>query len=149
MGDKRLLLCAVVMFFYVTGSLTAKDAEPTRLYVAGDSEAAIEARRVLAKVHGESEGRACFSVEPEAKSELTLKIGERETSGGLNAMFGLGVNYTTTVVTGQLMDRKGTIIWEDSKQGAAGLVHDGSGAGARNLLRGLWKAQGCTKRGLK
>lgn len=150
MGDK-VLLCAVlvVLLFSAVISAFAGRDEPTRVYVAGDSEAAIETRRVLARVYSEAESRACFSVEDDGKADLTLKIGEREASGGLNAMFGLGVNYTTTVVTGQLVDKSGKILWEDSKQGAAGLVHDGAGAGVHNLLRGLWKVQGCSKRGTR
>lgn len=124
------LLCADCSFGYAQ----------SKLYVAGDSEAAIETRRVLGRT-------ACFDLASDQKAAvLTLKINEHDAPGGLNAMFALGKMPSTTVVTGQLLDRDGKVLWEDSKQGPAGFVHDGAGAGAHNLIRSLWKSQGCSKR---
>lgn len=54
---------------------------------------------------------------------------------------------SSTVATGTLTASDGTLLWSDSKQGQAGVVHTGAGDAAGHLLESLYFSAGCTGNG--
>jgi hypothetical protein len=121
-----------------------------KLYVKGNNEAASNMRKILGgktgrldnlmSGHGNQGG--CFQlVGNETAADGVLEVAEERTSGGVEKLF--GSNNASTVVSATLSDRQGNLVWSDSKQGMSGLVHTGSGDGARNLAFALQRAAGC------
>lgn len=121
-----------------------------KLYVKGNNEAASNMRKILMgrtgkmnnlmSGHGDQGG--CFQiVGNESVADGTLEVAEERTSGGLEGFF--GTNNASTVVSATLSDKQGNLVWSDSKQGLSGIIHTGSGDGARNLAFALERAAGC------
>lgn len=114
--------------------------EVHKVYIKGNNEATVDLRRDMLKTADKYGDNACFAVVGNEKAaDAILEVNEHEASGGLNPMIGLGGGAKmTTVATGTLSDSKGNLLWSDSKQGGAGMIHSGAGSAAQNLLRSLY-----------
>lgn len=117
-----------------------KTAEIRKLYVSGNNEAAASVRRKIAR-------ESCFTLVSKVDlADGTLAVEQAETSGGVNALTSLLGSGSTTVVSAEL-ESKGTVIWQDSKQGIPGIVSTGAVGGASRVLESLYKSVGCDKKG--
>ena len=112
-----------------------------KIYVKGNNETAVDLRRDMLKTATKYGDDSCFSVVGNEKAaDAVLQISQHEASGGVNSLMGFGGGISTTVATGTLTDAKGNLLWSDSKQGAAGMIHSGGGSAAL-LLRFLHKGR--------
>ncbi len=116
--------------------------------IVGNNEAASDARNDLLKISTKHPHRACFNRPGEpVDPAVTFTLAENDTAGGSGGIFG-GTNRETTVVSGELQDASGGVLWSDSKQGIQGVIHTGAGYAVNALLRELYLGAGCTGAGL-
>ncbi len=102
-----------------------------KISVTGNNEAASAVRRKV--MDGD-----CFNLVSK-DADGTLAVEQHESSGGINGLASmLGAGSTT---------RDGTVLWQDSKQGMAGISSTGAKNGAIRVLESLYKVSGCDKKG--
>jgi hypothetical protein len=124
------------------------------IFIAGNNEAASNARNDLLKITMQRPNEACFKLIASPKlADATLDIAENDTAGGSGSALGRGMfggtSLETTVVSGTLSDAAGDLLWSDAKQGTQGSFHTGAGDAARMLLVSLFVANGCQVNGLR
>ena len=108
----------------------------SRIFIKGNTEVASNLRRDFMKTNEKYGDHSCLLIVGSTdKADAILEVGQHETSGGF-----LGTDNVTTVASGTLSARDGTLLWSDSKQGAAGVFHTGAGSAAEALENSLYKS---------
>jgi hypothetical protein len=119
----------------------SQEVQIRKVAVTGNNEAASAVRRKI--IEGD-----CFNLVSK-DADGTLAVEQHESSGGINGLASMLGAGSTTVVSAELTSKDGTVIWQDSKQGLAGISSTGAKNGAIRVLESLYKMSGCSKKGIR
>ena len=140
--------CTLLLMASAVGG--AEVSSVRKVYVSGNNEAASAVTHKLAALSDKYGEDACVAVVPKADlADATLLLNQSETSGGIGALLTVGGRgpTTTTVVSAELRARDGSTLWQESKQGLAGITTTGAANAAGKVLESLYQAERCDKKG--